>query len=151
MLYVNQRIIKAGKNMKKLVSLTSCALFMSNIAIAEVTTPGVYEMHFDWGCDGTYSISKNFTLKEDGTFESGELKGTWNEVNNTLSWKYTNHTYYTGYHTSRSATGVAVGYNGLTGCFYMLKMSKPLSEQHKYDAPQFDNGVSENGGVELIM
>ncbi|MDE1461721.1 hypothetical protein [Spartinivicinus poritis] len=140
--------------MKKITIVAGCSLLIANFASAEVTTPGVYEMHFDWGCDGTYSISKNFTLKNDGTFQSGSLKGTWKEIDRTLTWKYSNNTYYTGYHTSRSATGVAVGYNGLEGCFYMIKMSKPLTQEQMQQLdmaePQFDNGIGEAGGEALF-
>ncbi|MDW6002757.1 hypothetical protein [Vibrio mangrovi] len=113
-----------------------CSVGFAGIASA-VTTDGTYTLYYDWNCNGGYS-STSVTLSVDGTFTAGSYSGNWVENNQTLTLTYSSGTYYTGYHTSEAVVGVQRSYNGLDGCFYMLKSSTVALKQAQSTAVDSD-------------
>lgn len=88
-------------------------------------------LSYDWSCDGSYGHSAPgaLVLKDDGTFDSasGTYTGNWQEVNNTLTWRYSSGTVYSGYHSGKAVVGTMMNHNNSNGCFYaMIEDQAPL-------------------------
>lgn len=80
---------------------------------------GLWDMFFDWNCDGSFS-STTWNFKEDKTFEStGGFHGTWSVSGKQITVTYSSGTTYSGTIDSAGTfmSGTMVDYDGVTGCW----------------------------------
>lgn len=92
-----------------------------------MAVPGLWTIFYDWACDGSYSYT-SLTIKEDGTFTTGEGSGgEWSQVAGMLMLIFApSGTTYAGNLASKSVTGIQrMGYTAAPGCFYMLQKGVP--------------------------
>lgn len=93
-----------------------------------MTITGNWTLFYDWSSDGSYSKT-TMTVNAGGTFTDGEgHSGKWVQISGMFMFTFNNtETTYSGNWTSKSITGIATTFSGLTGSFYMLQSGVPTS------------------------
>ncbi|MFL6231896.1 MAG: hypothetical protein ACJ76N_02060 [Thermoanaerobaculia bacterium] len=97
--------------------------------------PGNWQIHFDWGCTGTY-LSVGITFDPGGTWNSGIFNGQWVELNGEVIFNFVGlATVYAGNVSGGAAVGIMSTFSGSNGCWYMVKQDVPAA---KAAAPSHD-------------
>jgi hypothetical protein len=114
--------------------LSSCilsAIFISSSLIptsvqADVPVPGNWALLYDWGCDGSYGLTK-MTVKSNRTWVTDEgYGGLWVREAGMFMFNFArSKTAYSGNIASKSITGINTTFQGLKGCFFMLQEGGP--------------------------
>jgi hypothetical protein len=81
---------------------------------------GNWVLHYSWGPTNSYAQT-NITFNPDGTF-TGPLQGQWRQREGTLMLSFnTGPAKYGGTVDSNVASGAMSTFQGLNGCWYLLK------------------------------
>jgi hypothetical protein len=95
-------------------------------AQADVAIPGNWTLLYDWNCDGSYGWTK-MVVRSNQTWTIDEgYGGLWVREAGMLLFSFSSSkTTYGGNFASKSITGINTTFQGLKGCFYMLKEGVP--------------------------
>lgn len=90
--------------------------------------PGAWTLHYDWGCDGSYSTT-SMVVNAGGTWTNGEgAAGSWVQAAGMIMFHFNgSKTTYSGNLSSKSATGIQSTFAGTQGCFYMIQSGTPTT------------------------
>jgi hypothetical protein len=100
-------------------SASAASAERQDIGINEVA-PGAATLHYDWGCDGSYSVT-SIDFAADGSYSTGEgSAGRWVRVEGQLLFKFSGlETTYGSVVSSRTASGIQTTFAGFNGCHYL--------------------------------
>lgn len=104
-----------------------------------MTIEGRWTLHYDWGCDGSYS-QVGITFNNNGTFSTQNYTGKWVQRDGKILFQYdtSNKTTYGGNFAGNAMVGIMSTFAGLNGCWYAIRAGSTtmLAEERK---PEFDS------------
>lgn len=101
-----------------------------------MTMNGTWDLHFSWGPTSTYSHT-SLSFNSDGTFSGGST-GMWRQRDGTLMLTFnTGPAKYGGNVDGNIASGAMSTFQGMDGCWYLIKQGTTGLQLEK-GKPSFD-------------
>jgi hypothetical protein len=105
--------------------------------MTDVAIGGQWTLHYDWGCDGSYS-QVGITFNNNGTFNIPNYIGKWVQNDGMILFQFdTVKTTYGGNLAGNAMVGMMSTFGGTNGCWYAIRVGSTTmrAEERK---PEFD-------------
>ena len=102
---------------------------------------GTWTLYYDWSCSGSPS-STSITFKNNGTFSGSAGSGNWSFAGDSIVFKFSSGTTYTGIEYSKTMKGRSTTYNSSYGCWTATKISNTTSTTQQVPQPLKPDGTA---------